>query len=319
MSDYSTDKPYFKFSVNDVLEKMIRGLRIGKIKGTTTYIPEFDNCWTWRKGETNIWTGYNNEGKSQFLIFLTLLKALQEDWKFAFFSPENFPPEEFFDDMIHTISGRTTDPEYKDVIDEFTYTYIAEILQERIKFLYLKPGDATVENILLGFSDLNEEYNLDGVIIDPWLKVKREDKSTREDLYAAEQVAILEDFARTNNLSLHLVMHQTTPQADETGNYPKPELYRIKGGGAYADAIDNSMFTWRPFRRSDIRNTEVRVGSDKIKKQKLVGLAGNEVKLLFNRRTNRYTGLDGRDFIDWGHFLPNEPKPGLKEFSKEFD
>ena len=40
----------------------------------------------------NLWTGYMGEGKSQFLIYMCLLKALNEDWKFAFFSPENDPP-----------------------------------------------------------------------------------------------------------------------------------------------------------------------------------------------------------------------------------
>ena len=51
----------------------------GPIKGTTTYNKELDNAWTWRPGEYNIWTGYANEGKSEMLKQLCLIKALEED------------------------------------------------------------------------------------------------------------------------------------------------------------------------------------------------------------------------------------------------
>jgi twinkle protein len=55
------------FEVNDVMESMLDGFKNGQERGTTTYIPEVDNAWTWRPQEVNIWTGYQNEGKSLFL------------------------------------------------------------------------------------------------------------------------------------------------------------------------------------------------------------------------------------------------------------
>ena len=99
-------------------ESMLTMFRKGKEAGSKTYLKDMDEIqamggknkmWSWRQGEFNIWTGYNNEGKSQFLIFLCVLKAINEGWKFAFFSPENYPPDEFFDDIIHTITGKSTD------------------------------------------------------------------------------------------------------------------------------------------------------------------------------------------------------------------
>ena len=54
---------------------MLDNYRNGQERGTTTYIPAVDSAWTWRNGELNIWTGYQNEGKSMFLNQLVLLKA----------------------------------------------------------------------------------------------------------------------------------------------------------------------------------------------------------------------------------------------------
>jgi twinkle protein len=297
---------YKVHTIEDTLDEMLYYLRNGKVKGTTTYIKDFDQSWKWRKKEVNIWTGYNNEGKSQFLIFISLLKALKEDWKFVFYSPENYPPDEFFDDMIHTVAGQTTDKDFSGCIDEMTYVHVAELLNKHFHFVYLKPADSTLANILRSFKEQHDIHNYDAAIIDPWLKVKREDNGLREDIYAAEVGAILTDFARTENLSMHLVMHQGTPIPDETGNFPKPNLYRIKGGGAYSDGVDNVLTAWRPYRMTDVKNTDVRLGSDKIKKQKLVGLPGNPCTMKFNRKTNRYTDILGNDFIDFDEFIPSK-------------
>ena len=103
--------------------ELIDNFRNGRKKGSKTHVRDLDEInlngyknklWSWKEGELNPWSGYMNEGKSQFLIYLCLLKALHEDWKFAFFSPENSPPMEFFDDLIHTILGKTTDRQNKD-------------------------------------------------------------------------------------------------------------------------------------------------------------------------------------------------------------
>jgi twinkle protein len=82
-------------------------------------------------------------------------------------------------------------------------------------------------------------------------------------------------------------MHQLTPKQDETRKYPEPSMYSMKGGGSWADGCDNVLSVWRPHYANDKTNDEVQVASQKIKKQKLVGLP-QKVKLKFNRVTNRY-------------------------------
>jgi hypothetical protein len=92
-------------------------------------------------------------------------------------------------------------------------------------------------------------------------------------------------------------MHQTTPRKEKDGNYPPPSLYQIKGGGTFADSTDNSISVWRPNRATDPNDTTVIIRTDKIKKQKLVGVPF-EITIDFNRKRNRYIGKDGYDYFD---------------------
>jgi AAA15 family ATPase/GTPase len=68
-------------------DSMLKNFRKGKEAGSKTYVRDMDHVssggmqnkmWSWKAGEFNLWTGYNNEGKSQFLIFLCVLKAINE-------------------------------------------------------------------------------------------------------------------------------------------------------------------------------------------------------------------------------------------------
>jgi hypothetical protein len=78
---------------------MLNGYRNGQNRGETTGV-EIDKAWTWRAKEVNLWTGYQNEGKSLFLNQLALIKAFTSGWKFAVFSLK-FPLDDFFNDLIN--------------------------------------------------------------------------------------------------------------------------------------------------------------------------------------------------------------------------
>lgn len=287
------DKNTYMFRPEQCIDLMLKDLKEGKVRGTTTYSKELDKCWTWRKQEANIWTGYSNEGKSLFLKQLCLIKALKEKWRFIFCSPEDFPPEEFYDDLIHTLAGRTTDKFYENVIDEETYRYCYNLIKDQFLFLYIEPPHNTIKGTLEEFKKICKTERIDGCIIDPLLKFARpKDFSERDDIYASYIGSICVDFARQTNTSFHLVMHQVTPQIDsDTKKYPEPSMYRVKGGGSYADGFDNVLSVWRPNYAKDKLDTEVQFASQKIKKQKLVGIP-QRFQMSFDRKSNRYCLYD---------------------------
>src|SRR5690606_6371235 len=100
------------YRANDLYESMMHSFVHGQKRGETTGIQYIDQAWKWRGGEVNLWTGYQNEGKSLFLNQLSLIKAYWYGDKFAVFSPENMPLDDFYNDLIETYIGKTTDAHY---------------------------------------------------------------------------------------------------------------------------------------------------------------------------------------------------------------
>jgi twinkle protein len=309
-------------------DSMLQNFRKGKEAGSKTYVRDLDQIssggiqnkmWSWKAGEFNLWTGYNNEGKSQFLIFLCVLKAINEGWKFAFFSPENYPPDEFFDDIIHTIIGKSTDRFYKNFdVSEQEYLNAFDMVKDSFYFVYPEKNgvpDFTIDQIESVFEFLVWEKDVKAVVVDPYIKIRHEMTAGEpEHLYASRFMMDRINFTRKNNVSYHLVMHQTTPRKEKDGNYPPPSLYQIKGGGTFADSTDNSISVWRPNRATDPNDTTVIIKTDKIKKQKLVGIPF-EITIDFNRKKNRYMGKDGFDYFD--NAKPEAlPKPRVEKFHK---
>ena len=193
----------------DVKDKMLYQLRNGKAKGTTTHIQEIDQCWTWRKLEANIISGYSNQGKSIFLRFLCLIKALEDNWQFIFNSPEDGPSENFFDDMVSMLCGQSTDKDSFKQVPEKMYLHCLDLIKDKFRFVYIKPPDNTVEN---NIKELNKLYAIkpfDAFIWDPLMKFQKSPLAPdRDDLYATYVTTLLTDFCRTKNVCAHLVIHQ---------------------------------------------------------------------------------------------------------------
>jgi hypothetical protein len=295
----------------DCIERMVYDLEHGKEKGTTTYIDEIDPFWTWRRGELNVTSGYNNEGKGTMLRFLSLIKVLEEkDWKVALNSPEDSSPHEYFDNLIHTLSGLTTDKDnkYNTIISKEEYLKYYELIKGKFFFSYIKPPDNTIENAIEEFKKLHKKYGISEFIFDPMLKFqKSKNAPERVEDYSAYVVTLLGDFARETNSSVHLVIHQLTPKKLETGLYPTVSAYQIRGGGLIADGTDNALFVQRPLYARDKKSTLTVFGSEKIKHHKLVGIP-DQIELEFNRKTNRYTYKDGGDIYNWDKWSINRKK-----------
>ena len=286
------------FTAENEKLSMLDSFHNGKKRGQTTHWEDIDKAWTWRTGEVTIWTGYQNEGKSLFLQSLCLLRAFHDNEKFAFFSPENIPVGDFFDDMIETFVGKSTDPYFKqNQMSELEYLKSIDFVSNHF-FLIYPSKDFEFETILEKAKYLVRKKGIRHFIIDPYNTVEHKLKpGEREDLYISRFMSELKRFALQNDIGIHLVAHQLTPQKDANGRYLRPDLNRIKGGGTFSDKADNVNFVWRPNRALDFSDTEVVFGSQKIKKQKLTGTPQDIIGINFLRKTNRYY-INGRSPFD---------------------
>lgn len=279
------------FTVNDVFKSMLYSFENGQQRGETTYVDCVDLAWKWRKSEVNMWTGYQNEGKSLFLNQLSVIKAVMDGDKFAVFSPENMPLDEFFNDLIEMYVGKSTDPYYKDFqMSKAEYLEASTFINKHF-FLVYPENDFKLDTIFEKTKYLIRKQGIEHLIIDPYNTIEHFIKAgEREDLYISRFMGMLKRFAVEQNISIHLIAHQITqrPNDKDGGRLPKPMLNSIKGGGTFADKADNVLFVWRPNRLVDFRDPMVVFGSQKIKKQKLVARPCDVHDIEFNWKENRY-------------------------------
>ena len=284
------------FTLDDVKDSMIKTFSEGKRRGETTHWHQLNENFTHRLGEVTLWTGYMNEGKSTFLKQLLLAKAYFDDWKIGVFSPEDFPADEFYDDLIHMFVGKSTDTYDKHVMDKAEYNDAIDIIKN--KFFYVYPEkDFTWKSIEEKMLYLVRKQGIKSIILDPYNQFDHNIGNSREDLYISKFMANIKRFAIINDVSIHLVAHQVTPVYIAGQNYPQPNAYKIKGGGTFADKSDNVIFVWRPYRCTDPKNPSVIFGADKIKKQRLVGQLGQK-EFHFDYLQNRYYLQNKNPFFD---------------------
>lgn len=258
--------------------------------GSTTYYTNIDRCWTHRQGEVNLWTGYNNEGKSLLLKQLLLLKSKFEGWKHAIFSPEEVPLSEFYTDLIESYIGLSADKDqaqWDNYMNEMQMKSGIDFCNNHFFSVY-PSEDHSISELLKKFSYLVRKHNIKTITFDPYNQIHHKMKlGEREDLYISRFMAKLKKFAVDHMVCVHLVAHQSTPLINSEENYPKPNIYKIKGGGTFGDKADNVLIVWREFRNTDQKNTEVKFISQKIKKQKLTGIPGETI-INYDRKSNRY-------------------------------
>ena len=122
------------YYLEDIFPTMLENFQKGIQLAPTTRFPIMDDYFRWKKGEINLCTGYGNHGKSFFMLQLMLTKSIWDGWKWAIFSPENYPAYDFYDDMIEMYAGKwlnqMTEKEYVDAawfIDQHIfYVYQAD-------------------------------------------------------------------------------------------------------------------------------------------------------------------------------------------------
>lgn len=295
-------------TMDERIEDMIESLNKGLLKGSSTHIDIIDACWKWRFSEFTLFTGYNADGKSIFLRFLCLIKGLKDGWKTIAYAPEDYPDINFFDELIMTASGRSTDRDNTKFIGEKLYRKTYDLIKDYFYFCNIRPPKSTIENVLNSFIPYIENEGVKICLIDPLVKITRPKEYVNNDAqWAAYVTSVCVDFARRYNVCLILVLHQLTPKLLESGVYAKPDKYSIKNGGNFSDSADNVLFLQRPEAPRDNISTLVKFGSLKIKKHRLVAIP-QETIFQFSREKNRYLYENGREMFNFDSYLNYTPQ-----------
>ncbi len=295
LSDEKPEVSKLKFEqgikrVSDVRERMSDTFKKGKERGASTGFSSMNSMFSWKKGYMYCITGYPGHGKSEITLQMMLVKSVHDGWRWAIYSPENYPVDELYDNLIHAYIGKTLDSRYPLRMSEKEYEEGMDFIDNH--FVVIDPvEDPTPEVILMYFGHLVKTEVINGCLIDPWNQMIHS-YDGREDVYLSNEFTKIKGFARRNNQYMVITAHARTPKKNADGSLPMPDQYSLSGGAMWDNKMDVIAAIFRPNYHKDKKDTLVEFVSHKIKNQKLAGIPGS-TELTFDRKTNRYYEMNG--------------------------
>lgn len=261
------DGVYF---VDDIFESMFDNFKKGVQLAPTTRFTEMDDYFRWKKGDINLFTGYANWGKTFFVLQIMLTKSIWDGWKWAVFCPENYPANDFYDDIIEMYAGKSLG-----VMNEQEYIDAATFIDKHIFYVYPEDGH-DIHSINERFRHLVLKKGVDGVLVDPFNQLDHLQKSfQREDQYISEVLKDIKRFVLLNNVVYNIVAHPKNPSYQEGKVLPVVDMYDIAGGAMWGNKSDLIISYHRPRYHEDKNSPEVEIYVQKVKRKRTGGKLGN--------------------------------------------
>jgi twinkle protein len=270
------------YYLDDVFPKMLNSFRKGQQLADTTRFGGFDEYFRWKKGDINVIIGYANAGKTMFWLQMMLTKSIYDGWKWAIFSPENYPANDFYDDLVEMYVGKW--------INNMTEEeYIDACLFLDLHFFYVYPEfEHDLESIHDKFRYLILKKGVDGVMIDPFNQLDKNQKAyERDDQYISNTLKDVKRFALLNAVSYNIIMHPKSPQYNQDKSLPVVDMYDIAGGAMTGNKADQIISYYRPNYHLDKNDTSVQVHMQKVKRKRTGGQLGS-YNMRLNWSTKRY-------------------------------
>lgn len=268
------------YYLQDIYESMAANFERGIQLAPTTRFGKLDDLFRWKKGEINLCVGYGNHGKSFFMLQLMLTKSMYDGWKWAIFSPENFPANDFYDDLIEMYVGNWLTNMTRQQYDEACW-----FIDKHIFYVY--PEDEhDINSINEKFRHLILKKGCDGVMIDPFNQLDHLQKPyQREDQYLSEMLKDIKRFALLNNVCYNIIAHPKNPTYMEGKALPPVDMYDIAGGAMWGNKCDNILSYYRPNFHVDKNSPEIQIISQKCKRKRTGGGLGEyDLKMVWSQK-----------------------------------
>jgi len=219
-------KEYEKQIMDRVFDK-----REAKIKTGWSFL---DQHYSPQLGLFTVITGIPGSGKSSFVDNLMLNINRLNNWKFAVFSPENWPIDRHIVLLLQKMSsGRTAEE-----LCRYDVTKGIEHLNDFVYFIYLKNKLLNLDDILAKAKAAVFRYGIKGLVIDPWNEIEHQYKNMSEAQYLAQSLSKIREFVSTNQVHAWIVAHPRILHRDQDGKYSPPTMYQISGGAHWRNKAD---------------------------------------------------------------------------------
>lgn len=295
-------KPHDVIYGIDVKDKALELYDSGFAKVLGINVSDIDERFKPKKGELTLLTGIGNYGKSSFKRWYQVMRCVLYEEKFASFSPEDNPAEEYYHDLVEILLGCDCTPSNPTrpsrELYERAYDYICR------HFFYVFPKDSapTPTYIKEVFLELIIKENVDGCDIDPFNQMTNNYQGfAGRDKYLEWVLTDFSRFAILNNIYFWIIAHPIKLIKAVDGNYPCPDVFDIADGSMWNNKLDCILVYHRPFAQTKPQDPTCEFHSKKIRRQKTVGKKGVSIfQMLFSKRRFIFDGNDplNRSIID---------------------
>jgi twinkle protein len=231
-------------------------------------VPDIDARFKPKKGELTLLTGIGNYGKSSFKRWYQVFRVVLYGEKFATFSPEDNPPEEYYHDLVEILLGCDCTPRNPNRPNRDIYERAYDFVCRHFFYVYPKTADPTPTYIKEVFLELIIKENVDGCDIDPFNQMSNNYQGfAGRDKYLEWVLTDFSRFAVMNNVYFWIVAHPIKLPKQQDGNYPCPDVFDVADGAMWNNKMDNILVYHRPLAQTDPQNPMCEFHSKKIRRQ----------------------------------------------------
>jgi twinkle protein len=257
--------------------------RTGRPPGDSTGWRCMDRLFTVAPKQWTLIIGIPGSGKSEFLDAMMVNLAEQSGWKFAVYSPENYPSEGH---LAKLVEKHLRKPFGKGPTTRMTENELGKAMETLLgRFTFLAPRYPNPANLL----NAAEAFAMPGskkfgIVLDPWNSLDHAIGKQREDQYLSEQLTMVTSFVRDFECHVFIVAHPKQLMRDKEGKRPVPTPYDTSGGSMWFNKPDNILCVHRPDKENNTPEVEVHVQKIRYKHIGMIGMA----KLEYDKVTGRY-------------------------------
>lgn len=257
-------------------------------------------------------SGYGNNGKGTFVRQMALQMFKKHGIKWAFWSPEDMPCEYFYADVIHTLTGKSTESTHANFISKDEYLTAYKFVKECIKLIDYSETIPNTEQLFAQFDRMHKEMGCEGFVIDPFNNVDVDFDSGRDDNIIRKIGLAARAWARARNVFVIIVMHPRGESGVKSGSdAPCPASRELHHGSEWSKILDDIIFYHHPTFTSDRSNTSRELKLAKVKKQKISGKAQTHM-MYWNYEQNRIYDFSNQTGLSLVKELPAIQQAPLK-------
>lgn len=266
----------------DIYAKLEKLRKTGLPRGPETGWDDITDLYRPEKRMISLVTGIPNHGKSAWLDALRVNLSCQYGWKHATFSPENYPLELYYANLVQIYAGSSIG-----MLPQEVWLEACHFIDRHFVFCYPNEKDCTVDGILDMFEACKHGFDVDSILIDPYNEIEhKRPQNMSETEYVSLFLTKIRRFAREKDVHAWLVAHPMKLQKDKNGDYPVPTPYDVSGSAHFRNKPDFCIAVHRPDFKEDY--SEVHIQKVRFRNHGKVGMA----ELQYDWRSGRY-GMRG--------------------------